>query len=101
LRAVEPALHSQACFQCQQSAEKYLKAMVQELGLAVTRTHNLVELLKLLVPHDTSLKSLERGLDFLTRFAVEFRYPGETRPAGKLRQPFAAPNGCVGRSVCD
>jgi HEPN domain-containing protein len=77
LRNVEPTLHSQICFECQQSAEKYLKALLQESGLPVPRTHHLVDLLKLLLPHDPGLKSLMRGLDFLTRFAVEFRYPGE------------------------
>jgi HEPN domain-containing protein len=64
LRNVEPTLHSQICFECQQSAEKYLKALLQESGLPVPRTHNLVDLLKLLVPHDAGLKALVAGLGF-------------------------------------
>ncbi len=43
-----------ACFHCQQSAEKYLKALLQELGLAVPRTHELEDLLDLLLPHDAT-----------------------------------------------
>jgi HEPN domain-containing protein len=66
-----------------------------ELGLAVPRTHNLVALLPWLVPEHRSLRTLRRGLDFLTRFAVETRYPGDhaskrqatsaLRWAGKVR----------------
>ena len=33
-------------------------------------------LLALLAPHHPSLRSLWRGLAFLTQFAVEARYPG-------------------------
>ena len=65
-----------ACFHCQQAAEKYLKALLHELGLAVPRTHNLLTLLSLLLPHDATLARFRRGLRSLTRYAVEFRYPG-------------------------
>jgi HEPN domain-containing protein len=64
------------CFCCQQAAEKFLKALVEELGLTVPRTHNLEDLLGLLRPHHPSLLPLRRGLLFLTRFAVDTRYPG-------------------------
>jgi HEPN domain-containing protein len=67
--------HDQICFFCQQCAEKYLKALLQELGEPVPRTHNLLKLQELLRPHYGSLKSLRRGLDFLTRFAIGPRYP--------------------------
>src|SRR6266481_210429 len=63
-------------FHCQQSAEKYFKALLQEFGLSVPRTHNLIDLLDLLLPHDFTLRSLRRGLKSLTRYAVEYRYPG-------------------------
>ncbi len=67
--------HDEVCFHCQQSAEKYLKALLEELGLAIPRTHNLDDLLGLLLPHHASLGSVRRGLIFLTDFAVGFRYP--------------------------
>jgi HEPN domain-containing protein len=69
-------LHDQVCFFCQQTAEKHLKALMEELGLTISHTHNLVAILRLLTPHRGSLRSLRRGLDFLTRFAVDARYPG-------------------------
>ena len=70
-------MHDARCFHCQQSAEKYLKALSEELGLTIPRTHNLEDLLSLLLPHHPGLRSLRRGLIFLTDFAVETRYPGE------------------------
>lgn len=89
------ALHDAVCFHCQPTAEKYLKALLNEAGLKVPRTHNLVALLPLLVPDYPNLRRFRRGLDFLTRIAVETRYPGESaskrqaasalRCAGKVR----------------
>jgi len=61
---------------CQQPGEKYLKALLQELGLVAPRTHELEELLHLLVPHDATLAKLRRALRSLTPYAVNFRYPG-------------------------
>ena len=71
-------LYDQSCFFCQQSAEKYLKALLAELGLQVPRTHILKDLLALLLPHHPSLKRLRIGLISLTRFAVATRYPGDS-----------------------
>ncbi len=75
------------CFHCQQAAEKYLKALMQELGLAIPRTHALEDLLHLLTPHHQELMAFRRGLIFLTSFAVETRYPGKT---ARKRQAEAA-----------
>jgi HEPN domain-containing protein len=70
-------LHDVVCFHCQQAAEKYAKALLAEIGGRIPRTHNLVALLALLVLDYPSLRSFRRGLDFLTRFAVDTRYPGD------------------------
>lgn len=75
-RSIQP-LHDQVCFHCQQSAEKYLKALLEELGLSVHKTHDLGEPLTALLPHFPSLNGLRRGLNFLTNFAVGVRYPGD------------------------
>jgi HEPN domain-containing protein len=87
--------HDQVAFHCQQSAEKYLKAILEELAIPVVKTHELDKLLDELRPHHPSLRSLRRGLLLLTDFAVEPRYPGENttkrqasaalRWAGKVR----------------
>ena len=68
-------MHDITCFHCQQVAEKYLKALLQELGQPVPRTHDLEQLLLLLLPHDAALRLLKRGLHGLTPFAVDFSYP--------------------------
>lgn len=64
------------CFHCQQCAEKYLKALLEELALTIPKMHDLDHLLTLLLGHHSSLRSLRRGLIFLTDFAVDTRYPG-------------------------
>src|SRR5262249_35484644 len=80
-------LHDGVCFHCQQRAEKYLKALLEELGLTIPRTHNLDDLLSQVSPHHSMLRGLPQGLIFLTDFAVDTRYPG--RNASK-RQASAA-----------
>lgn len=87
--------HDQVCFHCQQAAEKYLKAVLEQLGLSVPKTHDLERLLGALLPHHPTLRPLRRGLAFLTNFSVAIRYPGERafkrqavsalRWAGKVR----------------
>ncbi len=42
--------HDHACFACQQSAEKYLKARLEEAGIVSPKTHDLKLLLKLVAP---------------------------------------------------
>jgi HEPN domain-containing protein len=76
LAALPKPKRDAARFHCQQAAEKYLKALLQELGLAVPRTHILNDLLNLLLPRDATLGALRRALKSLTPYAINFRYPG-------------------------
>lgn len=71
------AHHDEVCFHAQQCAEKYLKALLEELGASVPRTHILEDIVILLLPYHPSLRSLRIGSRFLTRFAVATRYPGK------------------------
>src|SRR5579871_723194 len=71
-----PAVRDAVCFHFQQAAESYLKALLQETGLPAPRTHDLDPLLQLLLPGHRSLRPLRRELKTLTRYAVEYRYPG-------------------------
>jgi HEPN domain-containing protein len=68
--------HDSVCFHCQQCAEKYLKGLMEELGLPVPKIHYLAVLLGALLPHHPTLLPLRRGLLFLSKFAVDSRYPG-------------------------
>jgi len=65
------------CFHCQQAAEKYLKALLQESGYVVPKTHDLVNVLNLLLPGDATLAPLRRKSRSLTQYAVHYRYPGD------------------------
>jgi HEPN domain-containing protein len=90
--------HDQVCFHCQQSAEKYLKALIEELALPLEKTHELERLLEELLPHHSRLRPLRRGLVFLTNFAVEPRYPGDNttkrQAASALRWTGKVRNAC-------
>src|SRR5438067_12854053 len=57
------------CFHCQQAAEKYLKALLQENGLVVPRTHDLADIIDLLLPGDVTLARLMRQAASLPRYA--------------------------------
>src|SRR6266478_4782554 len=80
-------VHSGVCFHCQQCVEKYLKGLMEELRLSIPKTHFLDRLLTALAPYYPTLRSFQRGLLFLTVFAVDTRYPGNN---ASKRQAVAA-----------
>ena len=55
-------VHDHVAFHCQQSAEKYRKAVRNELGRAIAKTHNLVTLFDDLLPLVPALKGQRRSL---------------------------------------
>jgi len=65
------------CFHAQQAVEKYLKGLLQQEEISFTRTHDLSVLLNLILPVFPDLKDVSDDLEWLSAFAVEFRYPGE------------------------
>lgn len=50
--------------------------MLQEAGVPFPRTHDILQLVDLLAPLDSTLRRLRRGAKALTRYAVDYRYPG-------------------------
>lgn len=78
LHAGEVPLPDTACFHCQQCAEKYLKAFLQEHQIEFERRHNLMPLLDLCVSIDVDFSSIKSDLQTLDRYAVIVRYPGIT-----------------------
>ncbi len=72
----EPSAADQICFLCQQASEKYLKALLEEAGLSIPKTHDLLVLLRLVQPHRPSILALRRGVSVLSRYGVAPRYPG-------------------------
>ena len=74
-------LHDVVCFHAQQCIEKYLKACLQEAGIRFPRTHDLEELLDLIVPTMSAWDTWRPDFVVLTTHAVEFRYPGKSANA--------------------
>ncbi len=65
------------CFHAQQAVEKYLKGILQEIEKPFSKTHDLSVLLELALSKFPELSVLADDLEWLSAFAVEFRYPGE------------------------
>ncbi len=85
LAGAKPPLHDAVCFHAQQSAEKYLKAVLQEFAISIPKTHDLERLLTLVLPVAPQLAGLQRRLAILSQFAVEYRYPGMLATGRKAR----------------
>ena len=74
-------LHNSICFHAQQCIEKYLKAWLQEANIRPPRTHNLEELLDLIVPTLPAWYQWRSDFKRITGYAVDPRYPGGSRTA--------------------
>lgn len=78
LKADKP-LTSGACFHSQQGAEKYLKALLVHVETPFPPTHDLADLLRLLMERFPQAAPLREKADMLTEYAVEVRYPDMSR----------------------
>ena len=86
VRARNSPNYDAACFHCQQCAEKYLKAYLQEQGHHFPpQTHDLVELLELCLFFGKNFEMQRNLLKDLSRYAVEYRYPGDSATREEAR----------------
>ncbi len=69
------------CFHAQQSAEKYLKALLWKHEIDPPKTHSLEALLDLVVNNVPEFEEYRELLESLTPYSVEYRYPGESATA--------------------
>jgi HEPN domain-containing protein len=76
-RVTEDPSYSAVCFHSQQAVEKFLKAFLQEHDIPIIKTHDLVYLLQLVIPLRPLWAVYRDGLERLTSYAVDSRYPGE------------------------
>ncbi len=74
MRDPDPSPHH-ACWLCQQSAEKALKAALVFESIAFPHTHDL-DVLKNLLPKDWAVRDAHSDLSDLAEWAIEARYPG-------------------------
>ena len=86
--AYREKLYNQACFHCQQGAEKFLKAFLFQKEGKFPKVHSLLELLGLASYLDQGLNVLKNDCLYLDQFYVPTRYPDA--PLGNLAQ--GAPN---------
>jgi HEPN domain-containing protein len=89
LRARMLANPDAVCFHAQQSAEKYLKGLLQEREIVFPRTHALDLLVSLLLAGEPSWEKLRPGLRKLSEGAVALRYPGASANLTLARQAVA------------
>ncbi|HET7089985.1 MAG TPA: HEPN domain-containing protein [Anaerolineae bacterium] len=64
------------CNQCQQCAEKYLKALLVRHRIDFPKTHDLIQLKNMLVQADTDVQLMTSHLATLLPYAIDVRYPG-------------------------
>jgi HEPN domain-containing protein len=89
LLSLKPTLSDEICFHSQQAIEKFLKSILCEHGQPIQKTHDLTVLLAQLLPVDPRFRSLGRGLKSISRYAVEYRYPGLNTSARQARAAFS------------
>ena len=74
-------LYNIVCFHAQQCVEKYLRAWLQEANIPFSRTHDLKELLELIVPSVPIWQVWEPDFSSLSKYTVATRYPGASATA--------------------
>ncbi len=73
-------------FHAQQCIEQLIKALLIHHGIIPPRTHDLSTLDRLLTPAIPPWSWPVQELRFLTRAAVDFRYPGESADASEANE---------------
>jgi HEPN domain-containing protein len=91
-RSRKPNRFDVICFHCQQCAEKYFKARLNEEGIFFSKTHDLVLLVQMLQSVEPLWLALEPRLKQLTEFAVAVRYPGRSVDQTSASEAFVTCN---------
>jgi len=86
LRRRKDIVPDAACFFCQQSVEKYLKARLIEAAIAFPRTHDLLQLLNLCLQVEPLWSAYAKVVDSMSDYAVDFRYPGHSARLAEARR---------------
>jgi HEPN domain-containing protein len=89
VRARKSPNYDSAGFHAQQCVEKYLKARLQESGIAFPFTHDLEALLRLVLPIQPLWSALMSDAKTLSQHAVKARYPGSSVTKAQAKELFA------------
>ncbi len=85
-RARKHPNYDSACFHAQQCVEKYLKARLEEAGIAFSKTHDLPLLVTLTTQVEPQWAALHQHATALNSYAVDFRYPGKSATKANAKQ---------------
>ncbi len=77
LRRKKP-LWNVVSFHVQQTVEKYLKARLEEAGIGIPKTHDLLHLPNLAITVEPLWSSYHSAFSLLASYAVQTRYPGSS-----------------------
>jgi len=73
----EGLITEDVCFNCQQAAEKYLKAFLVARQIYFNKIHDIKEILALCIKEEPAFETLSyEEIEELTDYAVDVRYPG-------------------------
>ena len=85
LAAGDDPIFDTAVFHCQQTAEKALKGFLVHHDVPFEKTHNLVAIVAMALPIDSSFSTLAEAAALLSPYAVLHRYPDEKAAPSKAR----------------
>jgi len=79
-----------AIYHCQQAAEKSLKGWLAWRGIALVKTHDLIQLVAAAADLNPDFAMFEKPAEVLTPYVSAFRYPGITADPMPTRAEFDA-----------
>lgn len=85
-RRRRPPVRDQACFLFQQSAEKYVKARMEEAGIRIPRIHQIDQLIQLTLGTEPLWAALMPAASRISDYAVRIRYPGNEATAAEMKR---------------
>lgn len=86
MRRRKPPVRDQVCFHFQQSAEKYVKARMEEAGIRIPRIHQIDQLIQLVLGIEPLWSALMSAASRISDYAVRIRYPGNEATAAEMRR---------------
>jgi len=79
-----------SCNQCQQCAEKYLKALLVRHQVGFPKIHDLVQLEELVAQVEPDIRLAHSSLSTLNPYGIDIRYPGLDATPADAREAIKA-----------
>ncbi len=79
-KVFDDILYEDLCFDCEQTVEKALKALLVSIDVSFPRTHSIGHLIELIEEHNIKIPDEIKDSISLTAYAVSTRYPGDFEP---------------------